>query len=384
MENNESMIMTFNADVLAGAVEWVVKVSMDGVVLMDVGDGSSSVRFRAEGGSGMRSISVPVRIENRRSGTVPFSGPHLNLMAAALRHKSGDGDAVMTIERNPITVPVSYMGLKFPVAVLTSSGRIPSDSERFSPIGSMSYHDFMWALKTAGKLTGRQLTAVSMIDITFDAGTGLMSVMGTDKTVLGVIKAPFIPDDVFRKHKTTRFLVLPDINNLRTDSEDITISESDESLRMDFGGTRVATIRKQRMRMFHWPEVVAHQSEDGVRVNDVSIDVDASALSTSTSIIMSVRGAVNEGVIQFAVKDGSMSIRSTDDDSPVDTITVGYDGGMKRFALHYDELRKIISAVDSDIIRIRYASDSDVPIIIEQLDPDSKVDESSFMMIYPK
>jgi hypothetical protein len=388
------MKITFDAKELISASEWVIKVSPNGSVIMDISE-NGVVTFRAEGNPGMRSITLNAHIEDVGEGdkdSYSFSGPHLDKMISALMKKKADGQVVFEFSPHVSETKVSYNGLKFPVALLFSSGVLPVDNERFSPIGSADYDDLIDSLRSANKLTGSlfknstQFTATSMIDMTFSAEDSTISIMGTDKTTLGVFFIPFIPDDDYIVDKPSRFLIMPDLNNLKTDSDVVTISESPESMKLDFGGGKIATIRKQQADLLPWDKLMKKIKNPKARQGEVSIRAVIRDIMTSSDIAISLIPASGEAamkkIIIMKAGHGNLSISAANENSPVDVISTEYEGDEKKVLFNYDELKSALSALSSNEVYLKYADD-DSPVVIEPIQQDGSVDDSVFLLINP-
>lgn len=378
------MKITFDAKELIAASEWVIKVAPNGAILMKVLE-NSTVIFRAEGNAGMRSITLNAHIDDMDGkNSYDFSAPHLDKMISALIKKHADGQVSFEFRPHAEEAMVSYGTLKFPVALLFGSGVLPSDSEIFSPIGTADYGDLMEYLRSANKLTGKQQNAESMIDLTFDAADSTISIMGTDKVVLGVFYLSFIPDDEYKSSKPSRFLVIPDLNNLKTDADIVSISESPESMKLDFGGGKIATIRKQEASMFPWGRLLRNVKSKSAREDEASIMVNVRDVITSSDIAISLisqaGSSIGRKIIVMKVCDGKIAIRSEEDNSPVDSISTDYRGDEKTIRFNYDELKTALSALSSENVYLKYAND-DVPVIVEQISQDGEIDNSVFMLI---
>lgn len=380
-----NMKITFDAKELIAASEWVIKVAPNGAILMKVLE-NSTVIFRAEGNAGMRSITLNAHIDDMDGkNSYDFSAPHLDKMISALIKKHADGEVSFKFRPHAEEAMVSYGTLKFPVALLFGSGVLPSDSEIFSPIGTADYGDLMEYLRSANKLTGKQQNAESMIDMTFDAADSTISIMGTDKVVLGVFYLSFIPDDEYKSDdKPSRFLVIPDLNNLKTDADVVSISESPESMKLDFGGGKIATIRKQEASMFPWGRLLKNVKSKSAREDEASIMVDVHNVITSSDIAISLisqaDSSIGRKIIVMKICDGKISIRSEENNSPVDSISTDYQGDEKTIRFNYDELKTALSALSSENVYLKYAND-DVPVVIEQISQDGEIDKSVFMLI---
>lgn len=379
-----NMKITFDAKELIAASEWVIKVAPNGAILMKVLE-NSTVIFRAEGNAGMRSITLNAHIDDMDGkNSYDFSAPHLDKMISALIKKHADGEVSFEFRPHAEEAMVSYGTLKFPVALLFGSGVLPSDSEIFSPIGTADYGDLMECLRSANKLTGKQQNAESMIDLTFDAADSTISIMGTDKVVLGVFYLSFTPDDEYKSGKPSRFLVIPDLNNLKTDADIVSISESPESMKLDFGGGKIATIRKQEASMFPWGRLLKNVKSKSAREDEASIMVNVRDVITSSDIAISLisqaGSSIGRKIIVMKVCDGKIAIRSEEDNSPVDSISTDYRGDEKTIRFNYDELKTALSALSSENVYLKYAND-DVPVIVEQISQDGDIDNSVFMLI---
>lgn len=384
MITRRNMKITFDAKELIAASEWVIKVAPNGAILMKVLE-NSTVIFRAEGNAGMRSITLNAHIDDMDGkNSYDFSAPHLDKMISALMKKHADGQVSFEFRPHAEEAMVSYGTLKFPVALLFGSGVLPSDSEIFSPIGTADYGDLMEYLRSANKLTGKQQNAESMIDMTFDAADSTISIMGTDKVVLGVFYLSFIPDDEYKSDKPSRFLVVPDLNNLKTDADVVSISESPESMKLDFGGGKIATIRKQEASMLPWGRLLKNVKSKSAREDEASIMVDVHNVITSSDIAISLisqaDSSIGRKIIVMKICDGKISIRSEEDNSPVDSISTDYQGDEKIIRFNYDELKTALSALSSENVYLKYAND-DVPVVIEQISQDGEIDKSVFMLI---
>lgn len=376
------MKITFDAAKLMNAVEWTTKVSKDSYILLDLTENTAV--FRAEGDAGMRSMEVACSYDDppENKQNYALSSPHLLKMNDALSKKKADGNVFFTLEDDSIQIDVSYENLRFPVTLLSSLGRLPSDSEVFSPIGTAQYEDFIECMKTAEHGIGAISGAISMMDITFDKDDNTVKMVGTDKFTLIRASVPFIKHDDYNPEKSSRFLIVSESGALRTDSETVFVEESGESMKLSFDNGQVATVRKQATKMTAWNRLVKLATDKKLRKKESSVIVDTAQLllSSRISMLLSSKDSMAGGkVVCLKTEDGYLSISSNSDSSPSDKIPMTLEGDDISTKIPFEELLKALSGISAERVRIRYAGDS-VPILLESILPDGTTDESIFVM----
>lgn len=378
------MNITINCDALQRAIEWTTKVSRTSHVLMDL-DIDGFATFRAEGDIGMRSHRVEYKtdadLDEKR--TYSLSSPHLVKMQSALSKKKADGPITIRLDDDACEARVIYSYLDIPIAILSSSGKLPSDNEKFQPVGFVDYEEWMDTLRTCDRATGSQHGAVSMIDITFDYGNSVYKAMGTDKFTMVAITLPFQKDyEVPDGKENSRFLIQPDLASLRAKSARVYLEESDESLRLSYDGGEVATIRKQSAKPFPWEKIKKAALDENARKDEAKFIIDVNDLSVSSGIAMSyVDPTSTRQILALALDDDRIAVSAVSTEKASDKLAVlsenAEDGTEMRFA--YDEFRKALASVASERVAIRYAGD-DIPVIFEQVKPDGSIDDSAFIL----
>lgn len=362
------MKVTFDdAKAFEGAMQWVTPVAAaDGAVLMSA-DRLARVTFRAEGDPGMRMASLEAHV-TPSGGTdrpIPFSGPHLSQMSKALARKGAAGEVTMDIPDDGPAI-IGNADLRFPVVRLTGPMSLNGDRERFSGIGDVDCDDFMGILKSAQSLTGSQSGAVSMVDLTFDPDTMRVSAMGTDKYVMGVFTSEFRPSDGYKsdceeRGKASSFLLVPSLGGLPKGDGTASISESPESVRIDFTGGRSATMRKQAPKPLPWRAVMERQRPEARRDGETAIGIDVRDLMTSASIVtMSSSGGdgIGRGIIILTAGHGRMTVRSGAPGSPTDAIASDYTGDDVTLRFNSDELGRMLRVIPPGKVRLMTYGDA--------------------------
>ena len=361
---------------LVSALGWVAPLAAgDGAVLMSVDE--SSVKFRAEGGPGMRTAVIDAHVSDPESGSVPMSGPHVMQMIRALQNKHAKGEVSMDVPADD-DMSIIYSHLRFPVARLFGPLSLQGDRERFSPIGDADCGDFMGMLKSAQSLTGSQSGAISMVDMEFNPETMRVTATGTDKYVIGVFSASFEPSaayrgDVKESGKPSSFLLIPDMNGLPADTGGmVSVSESPDSVKLDYGDGRTVTFRKQGVKPLGWRRMkwLKPEGRDG---EGTKISVNVRDLLTSVSIVSMASGTSADGspsgaktrIISLKAGGGLLSISSEVQGAPSDSIPTGYQGDGVSLQFNADELKKAMQVVpEKDISLVSYGP-APAPIIME-------------------
>lgn len=364
-----------NAAMFADAMKWVSSVAgADGAVLMTVSS-ASDVTFRAEGEPGMRRATVPGHVERSEDGggSIALSGPHISQMVRALDRKKAKTGVVMDIpDEGPVII--SHDHLRFPVPRLVGPSSLQGDRERFSVIGEVDCGDFMGLLQSAQRLSGTQTGAVSMVDLTFDHKGMRISAMGTDKYVLGVFTTDFQPsreyvNDCDARDGSSRFLLVPAIGGMSlSGAGTITVSESPDSMSLDFGDGRMATMRKQSAEPLRWRLAIERQRPQSRIDSETIITINVRDLLTSASIVTMGSGDmgggnVGKGIIILTAGHGMVSVRSGVQGSPTDSIATGYDGDDITLRFNMDELKRFLSVMPDDDMRMMTYGDA--PVFVE-------------------
>lgn len=377
------MNITINCEDLQRAVEWTTKVSRADHVLMDLGtDGYAT--FRAEGDIGMRSHRVAYRSDTDITDklTYSFSSPHLIKMQSALSQKKADGPITIRLDDNAREARAVYAYMNIPIAILSSAGKLPSDNEKFEPVGYVDYDEWMETLRTCDHVTGSQHGAVSMIDITFDYKNSVIKAMGTDKFTLVAITLPFQKYGVDDDKENSRFPIQPDLGSLRAKSSRVYLEESEESLRVSYDDGEVATIRKQSAKPLPWEKIKEAALDEEARKDEMKFIIDVNDLAVSSRIAMSyVDPTSTRQILTLKLDDDRIAVSAISTETASDKLIViaenATDGTIMRFA--YDEFKKALDSVASDRVEIRYAGD-DVPVIFEQVKPTGDIDDSAFIL----
>lgn len=364
---------------LIAALNWVTPLaSGDGVVLMRAYE--ASVTFRAEGNPGMRTASIDAHVADAGSerGSVPMSGPHVIQMVRALQDKHAKGEITMDVPADD-NIAVAYSHLTFPIARLSSPFSLQGDKESFSLVGEADCGDFMSMLKSAQSLTGSQTGAISMVDLEFDSENMRVSAMGSDKYVIGVFTAGFEPsheyvDDVKERGGFSSFLLIPDMNGIPAETGDmVTVSESPDSMKIDFGDGKTITFRKQGVKRLNWRKMPWLKPE-GRTGEGTPISMNVKDLLTSVSIVSMASGFSADGgsspgartrIVTLEAENGLVSIRSEIAGAPTDSIPTKYQGRKLSLQFNADELKKAVQALSEEDISLLSYGPAPAPAIIE-------------------
>lgn len=368
-----------NTAMFADAMKWVSSVAgADGAVLMTI-SAASDVAFRSEGEPGMRRVTIPGHVERPQGKTdsIAISGPHISQMVRALdRKKAGKKDDSGVVMEIPDVGPIiiSHGHLRFPVPRLVGPSSLQSDRERFSVIGEVDCGDFIGMLRSAQQLSGTQTGAVSMVDLTFDHKDMRISAMGTDKYVLGVFTTGFQPSSEYVKDceehgKPSRFLLVPAIGGMSlTGIGTIIVSESPDSMALDFGDGRLATMRKQSAEPLRWRLAIERQRPPSRIDSETIIPINVRDLLTSASIVTMGSGDANgshvgKGIIILTAGHGMVSVKSGVQGSPTDSIATGYEGDDITLRFNMDELKRLLSVMPDE--EMNFMTYGDAPVFVE-------------------
>lgn len=378
--------MKYNVDSqsLMKAIVWNLQAGRkDCSIILSVNPNNTIV-LRGENESGMRMAKIDASSDNPVTKTFSFAiaAEQLNKVQNALNQKKADDKVSLTFKDNSIIF--SYNNLKLPVNLTVAPNSITTDNETFTNIGSINCKELFENLLITSKIVNQSTSVASsnsLIDMTFDYDSKKAMMRATDRFVIVYNDIYFTPSEDKHDSESSHFLLPPSVANVKIDSDVAFLSESEQSLKIEFDNNFTATFRKQTANFISY-DALREQFNKKRVLNESYFTVGAKKLDISSNIIaMYSDDSTAEHNVTFNVKDNMLYVRNNDnttsDELPIESSNLNNIS----ISLPQDELKKAISSVmsKSDILKVSYVDDKS-PVIFEAIMPDKSVSENIYVI----